>query len=631
MSRKKQKKSKPRRAAQRKATPITSKSPFQFSRDKNVLPTTFREKLYRLMARGQQNAVTESILDILLYIQNNNFSSLDQPGRDRLNEIVSAIFMVLSDPAYVIDPKYAGTLVARAHLMANLVALSCYETTDHVLKQVLTQKNNLIKIFFLYTVRNYTELDVTKFFEMQPALASMWYFTYPLATIGCVMPHQQSNMRRHFEIINPAYAPSDHRVAVPYFASTYFAGQDRKDRPMKETINANCKKWLKNSGIKMENKPVRDSMLVITSKWFDNSAVYKSYFPFIDRFREKYRMTLLHTGSHEPAKLATDYFDVVHSSRLISKGGNINQLNLKSVTTGDFQLAFFPDIGMTDESVWLSNLRLAPIQVTGYGHPVSTFGSEIDYFVVGEEVEDLDNLDKNYSETPIVLPGLGCVPTWPNYKPKYPEKKTGKIVANCVWGPDKYNYTMIRMLQEIISKAPEIEYAIYSSRGVHRYNSFLPFAAELSQQLGDTGRLHADKEYLEYMEESEYGDFAINSYPFGGYNTVVEALYLGKPVVTLEGDRFYNLAASALLRRVGLDDLITTTAPEFIRTCTRMVNDTAFLAEQKAKLASVDLKEAIFDTDEPAYFAQMMEYIIDNHEQLKGSKKPLFAREICNV
>jgi hypothetical protein len=580
------------------------------------------------MERGQQDAVTESILDILLYFQNNNFASLNQLSRDRINEIVSAIFMVMSDPDYTVNLKYAGTLVARAHLMSNIVALSCYETTDHILKQVMTQKNNIIKILFLYTVRNYTELDSTKFFEMQPALTSLWYFTYPLATVGCVLPHQQSNMRRHFETLNPVYAPSDHRVAVPYFASTYFAGQDRKDRPMKEIINTNCKKWLKEAGIKVENTPARDSVLIVTSKWFDNSAVYKSYFPFIDRFRKNYRMTLLQTGLHEPAKLATDYFDVVHTARLSHKGSNINELSLKSVTQSDFQLAFFPDIGMTDESVWLSNLRLAPIQVTGYGHPVSTFGSEIDYFVVGAEVEDLDSLSKNYSETPIVLPGLGCVPTWPTYKPKHPEKKTDKIVANCVWGPDKYNYTMMRMMQEMSERAPSLNYAIFASRGVHRYNAFLPFATELSQQLGNTGILHADKEYMEYMEEAEHGDFAINSYPFGGYNTVVEALFLGKPVVTLEGDRFYNLAASALLRRVGLDDLITTTAPQFIDVCARLANNSDFLAEQKAKLASVDLKEAIFDTDEPAYFEQMMEYIIDNHEQLKGSKKPIYARDL---
>jgi hypothetical protein len=579
------------------------------------------------MERGRYDDVTESILKILLYFQNNNFTGLTNKALGRINEIVSAIFTVMSDSDYTISAKYAGTLVARAHLMSNLTAISCYETTDRVLKQVMTQQDNLVKIFFLYTVRNHVELDSTKFFELQPALASLWYFTYPLATVGCILPHQQSNMRRHFESINPAYAPNDHRVAVPYFASTYFAGQDRRDRPLKEAINLSCKKWLKDSGIRVVNTPSRDSMLVVTSKWFDDSAVYKSYFPFLDRFRKNYRMTLLHTGVQPPAKLATDYFDVVHTARLTSKGGNIHGLSLSHVLTNDFQLAFYPDIGMTDESVWLSNLRLAPIQVTGYGHPVSTFGSEMDYFVVGDEVEELDDLSKNYSETPIVLPGLGCVPTWPTYTPKNPVKKMDKIVANCVWGPDKYNYTMMRLLQEMSVRSPSLRYAIFASRGVHRYNAFYPFATELTQQLGNTARLHADKEYLAYMEEAEYGDFSINSYPFGGYNTVVESLFLGKPVVTLEGDRFYNLAAGALLRRVGLDDLITTSAPQFIDVCAQMANDPAFLAEQKATLAAVDLKEAIFDTDEPAHFEKAMEHIIDNHGTLEVGK-PIYVGDL---
>lgn len=631
MSRKRLKKlrttSTPKQKKRRKATPLQTKAPFRITDDPIDLPVTLHKKLYRLMERGQHDIISECILELLLYFQKNNFRALDQVARDRINEMVSAVFAVVSDPGFVISPKYAATFVARAHLFANIVALSSYETTDSVLRQVMTQKNNIIKIFFLYSSRNFVELDPARFFELQPNLASLWYFTYPLPTIGCVLPHQQANLRRHFENLHEAYAPADHRVAVPYFSCTYFAGKDRADRPVKETINAGCRKKLGAAGIKVKNTPARDSIVVITSKWFDNSAVYKSYFPFLNCFRDKYRMTLVHTGMHDPVALATDYFDEVHRVRLESNTGGVNEMSIKPIADNDFQLAFFPDIGMTDESVWLSNLRLAPIQVTGYGHPVSTFGSEIDYFVVGEETENLDDLGKNYSETPIVLPGLGCVPTWPTYKPKYPEKKTDKVVANCVWGPDKYNHTMLRILQEISSLTSKLEYAIFASRGVHRYNAFLPFAGDLSRQMGETATLHSDKEYMEYMKESEYGDFAINSYPFGGYNTVVEALFLGKPVVTLEGDRFYNMAASALLRRVGLDNLIAKTAPEFIALCAKMANDADFLAEQKAKLAEVDLGKALFYTDEPTYFARAMEHIIDNHGKLEAGK-PIYARKL---
>ena len=38
-------------------------------------------------------------------------------------------------------------------------------------------------------------------------------------------------------------------------------------------------------------------------------------------------------------------------------------------------------------NIFLCNLRLAPVQVTSYGHPASTHGGLVDYVIGGEEVE----------------------------------------------------------------------------------------------------------------------------------------------------------------------------------------------------------------------------------------------------
>jgi hypothetical protein len=617
--------SKRRRGKSRRGK-ATAKQPFELQAEENSLPKTFRKRLYTLLYKEQHGAICKSILEILHYFQQHNFRAFNVEALSRISDLVSAIFTVVSDPAFTIPKEYVPLMISRAHLFANLVALSDYRTTDNILQQVLRQENNLYKILFLYGVKNTVRIDGKMFFDRDPSLASLWYFTYPLAPVGCLLPHYQANMRDHFENIDHRFTPFDFRVTTPYFYCTYFAGEGRHDRKVKELINVGCRRNLAGVEAKIKNKPARDSIAIVTSKWSSHTAVYKSCFPFLDRFRSRYRMTLVHTGPYSVPSLARDYFDEVHEVRFVKTGRGTHELTTDPIMENDFQLMYYADIGMTDESIWLSNLRLAPIQVTSYGHPVSTFGSEIDYFVVGEETEVLDDLDKNYSETPIVLPGLGCVPVWPGYKRKYPEKKTEKVVANCVWGPDKYNYTMIRMLQEIFRLTNRVEYAIFASRGVNRYNAFLTFAAELNQHVGKFATLHSDKEYMDYMEEAECGDFTINSWPFGGYNTVVESLYLGKPVVTLEGDRFYNLAASALLRRVGLENLIARTAPEFIELCAKMASDPVYLAEQKARLAEVDLRKALFDTDEPLYFEKMMEYIIDNHGQL--DKKPLIAREL---
>ncbi len=42
---------------------------------------------------------------------------------------------------------------------------------------------------------------------------------------------------------------------------------------------------------------------------------------------------------------------------------------------------------MHPADVVFSNLRVAPVQVTSYGHSSSTHGSKIDYFIGGADVE----------------------------------------------------------------------------------------------------------------------------------------------------------------------------------------------------------------------------------------------------
>jgi predicted O-linked N-acetylglucosamine transferase (SPINDLY family) len=137
--------------------------------------------------------------------------------------------------------------------------------------------------------------------------------------------------------------------------------------------------------------------------------------------------------------------------------------------------------------------------------------------------------------------------------------------------------------------------------------------------------VHADKEYFAYMEAMEKADFALNSYPFGGYNTVVESLYLRKPVVTLEGNMFYNKCASCLLEKVGLGKLITHSWGDFVETTIKLINNTRLVKQYQDHLSGIDLKAVLFDTDEHALFEEAIEYLIDNDEKLRteNSRKPI--------
>ena len=72
---------------------------------------------------------------------------------------------------------------------------------------------------------------------------------------------------------------------------------------------------------------------------------------------------------------------------------------------------------------------------------------------------------------------------------------------------------------------------------------------------------------------------------------------------------------------------------ELIELTLRMLNDADFLREKQDHLRDIDLRKVLFDTDEPAYFEQAIEYLIDNHEQLQAdeSRSPIFIRGDLNV
>jgi hypothetical protein len=283
-----------------------------------------------------------------------------------------------------------------------------------------------------------------------------------------------------------------------------------------------------------------------------------------------------------------------------------------NVKENDFQVVYFPDVGMLEESIWLSNCRLAPIQAAGYGHPATTgFNNCIDYFIGGDVEKDCGD---EYSEQMLLLPGLAQHPAWPTYERKNNWVKKTPIEINCVWGPDKYNVMMLEGLAEISKRAKtEHEWHFYPSPAVNRYGGYIPFRDAVLQLLPNS-IIHNTLHYADYMERAEEGDFTVNSFPFGGYNTVVESLYLGLPVVTLEGPRFYSKAASYLLNQIGMPELSAKDGESFVDICVEMIDNEVHLSEYRNELAGLNLKKILFSPSD-GNFLKAFEYMISNKQE----------------
>lgn len=84
----------------------------------------------------------------------------------------------------------------------------------------------------------------------------------------------------------------------------------------------------------------------------------------------------------------------------------------------------------------------------------------------------------------------------------------------------------------------------------------------------------------------EYGDvdIALDTFPYNGGITTLEALLMGRPVVTLEGDTLISRQSSAILRAAGLEALVASDARAMVRLAAGLATDPERLARLSAGL-----------------------------------------------
>lgn len=560
-------------------------------------------------------SVFDSILNVLVFFEHNHFKQYSLEAIKDINAFCAVAQAACMCEALTPTREQAVALVQYAHIFHHLVAISGFETNDAALRCTLLTERNLPKILFLQNPRCTVQVDQKKFFDADPVLATMWFNTYLLG-IATPTGTLQRNIYNHLQQMDERWTPYTHQVSGTYFTCTYHNTQAA--RRVKGIMNRAFKKaqtWEFNNRKNEGDKP---HIAIVTCRWHRNHAVYKSAGPLVEQLLGNCKLTLIWTGDPKsmPPTAVTDYFDNVWHCWFDLRGEFHIPEGMKN---NDFDMVYFPDIGMSNESIWLSNQRIAPIQAMGYGHP-DTAGddSEIDYFIGGDVEKDSTD---QYAETMVLIPGLGQHPAWPTYERKNNYIDDDVVRMNCVWGPDKYNYTLLTVLAEInktveyIKKEKKLELPpheihLFASPGVNRYAALPSFIMEVKRLLPNA-IIHSEQEYYDYMENAEMHDFSMNSFPFGCYNVLVESLYLGLPFVSLVGDRFYNRAGMWLNEQVGMSENNFAVPRDLINHAARLITEPDLLRAQREHLASVDLKERLFN--ENTYFKQAVDYILQNH------------------
>jgi predicted O-linked N-acetylglucosamine transferase (SPINDLY family) len=501
------------------------------------------------------------------------------------------------------------------HLISSIVALSSFKNTDRYLEMIRLQQNNFVKILALYSARNTVKFDIETIFRTSPQMASVWYAQY--AQLGkAALPSDlvSRNLKEHVERLPAAFLPTTNLPDI-YMGSTYVDGI--ADRPAKRIINESVQRsW---GDVKIENTPNRTKIAVLARHWHKHHPAYRICRGYISSLRPKYHVTLFNLGGTPDV---ADFDDV----RILT--AHLGLPDIRPLKGNDFQALIYPDANGSDEAISLTNLRIAPIQIALLGHPVSTFGSKIDYFISGADVEG-PAAGRHYSERVVFLPGMGCTHQPPLYElpTSRPEPAAGAMVINLPANARKLNAAYLNVLGRIMKRASRpLLMRFFTGGAISENNDYIPFRDSLADHLPAAQFEIIDwLDYADYMAKLREGHFSLDPFHMGGCNSVADSLYVRRPALCCEGDRWFNRIGPRMLRVAGLPELIARSPAEYEEIALRLIAEDDWRKMLAQRLASADLMSTLFSPKDGEYFRKALDYLIDHHQSLSndGASDPI--------
>ena len=558
---------------------------------------------------GRHDEAAERFLTVLDHLRTVTYYRLDAATRQALDVFVESFLHAMSRPDFRLSDAHALKLIDMNATIGNAVAMSGFRTTDPWVRIILGQPGNFTRLLALANTHTSVPLDRRSLFATSPAVATRWYFNYLEGyRTGCASDTTLANLRTHIRFEDDRLEGINAFAHHGYFGATYI--DHEHDYLVKQRINRLvaatplCRRPIANT-------PTPGKIAVFTSMWFPRQSVYRSQQPFLGALAKDHELVLVHLGP-DRGDLDTRLFSEV---RRYDAARDVSDIS--AFEANDFALAYFPDIGMTLESILLANMRIAPIQVANYGHPVSTFGAKIDYWIGGRDTEVAERALEHYSERLVLIPGCGQAPVPLDHQLAYPPLPDSPVIVNCTWSAQKINADHLRRLKTIADRAATPVVFHFFPGGAVMGNGFLPLERAIHEILGpERARVFPDLPQEAYLEALEQAHLAFDGHPFGGYNTAVDLLTLRKPILTLAGNRFYNLSTAYLLRRVGLDELVATTEEEFLDLGVRLVDDRAFRDRMIRRLKTADLAETVLSHEHVPAFVRAIDHLLAHHESL---------------
>ncbi|MBI5331526.1 MAG: peptide transporter [Betaproteobacteria bacterium] len=561
-----------------------------------------------------------------------------------MSRITAAISALFSDPQFTLSPQGYGQLLNWQRWLATIFCASPMGNADHVLRTLnlmgptsaeLQLKNeDLQKFSLLYFPDSSIPVDVDALWAHNPKLTaglclvllSPRFLGSPSAhgkreTLLQWLPEKLKTLDQlddlpvgilHDVYMHCSYAdiPGRHAIkgALNVLIRQTLAREWVKDIPEAHLLRAAERK---------EGKPV----LLIVLEWFSGGhSIYRTHSRTMLAAREKFHTVAIGYPNcvDEIGKEVFDEFIELDAN--LSLVNQIRQIRDIAEKTEPLVL-YMPSVGMFALTMFMANVRLAPLQVAALGHPATTHSDKIDRISVEDDFvgdpacfsEQLMRLPKD-GQPYIASRSLpeGLTPTLP------PPRETLRIAVAAT--TMKINPRFLGALRSITEKsAIPVEFHFLMGLGAGMVYSQ---AKRLVRAWLPNAVVHAQQPYPQYLDSLNNADLFISPFPFGNTNGIVDAFHVGLPGVNLSGAEVFEHIDEALFRRAGMPEWTTTrSVEEYVDAVVRLANNREEREALRRRMIEEKSVERLFEGRAAAFG----ECLVEELAVILGERSP-FAR-----
>ncbi|MBP7141099.1 MAG: tetratricopeptide repeat protein [Opitutaceae bacterium] len=222
--------------------------------------------------------------------------------------------------------------------------------------------------------------------------------------------------------------------------------------------------------------------------------------------------------------------------------------------------------------------RMAAVQITFLGYPNTTGLSTIDYKITDSFADPSPESDAYHTERLVRLDGCAWTyqppPDSPGPSPLPCATRAG-ITFGSFNNFSKISDFTIALWSRILNAVPGSRLVLKSHTKTHA-----AFLERLTRNGLDASRvelLDPAPDIRSHLETYSRLDIALDTFPYHGTTTTCEALWMQRPVVTLEGDRHASRVGVSLLTAAGRSAWIARTETDYVSIAVGLAHDRAAL------------------------------------------------------